>query len=273
MDRLPVSVVVAAKDVAKTLDACLTTVQKNNPAEIIVVDGKSTDKTIEIAESYGCRIYSDHGMGFNYAQQLGVEKATQEYIALVDADITLSEGILARLLTELKGSNCISMQATVLGVNLSSYWERAGDWNFRLFQSRGGNGLCCAVLRRDTILQYKFDSWLKGGGDHDFTIRMKKAGYKMGTSSAVVYHQHRADLRSYFKQRFRDGQVAARMIWKWGLWANHFGPPVTRAYWIIICLLKGKPLFIPYFIVDSVAETSGMIKGFYNLIIETKEKK
>ena len=61
------------------------------------------------------------------------------------------------------------MQAKLLAVSLSNYWERAADWTVRLLQARHG-GLCAAVLRRDTIMKYKLDSSVGVGSDYAFTI-------------------------------------------------------------------------------------------------------
>ena len=52
MATLPISVVIIAKDAERTLDECLSAVQQNNPAEIIVVDDHSRDRTAEIARGY-----------------------------------------------------------------------------------------------------------------------------------------------------------------------------------------------------------------------------
>jgi glycosyltransferase involved in cell wall biosynthesis len=261
MNNLPISVIIAAKNAEGTIEECLVSVQGNNPAEIIVVDGNSTDRTLEIARRFTDLIYSDENKGFNYAQQLGAEHATQEYIALVDTDITLPECTLVTLLTQLKVSNYVSMQATILGANLNTYWERAGDWSFQIFQARRGISLSAAVLKRDIVIKYKLNSALKFSSDYDFKIRMEKEGYKLGTSSAVVYHHHRADLKSFTKQRFRFGCETIPFILKHGLWAARLGPPATRVYWIIRCLIHGKPNFVPYFIVDGFVQIAGMMKG------------
>ncbi len=53
--------------------------------EIIVVDGYSKDRTVEIAKRFGCKVYFDrHGKGS--AVRLGVKKATGDYIIMMDAD-------------------------------------------------------------------------------------------------------------------------------------------------------------------------------------------
>lgn len=273
MDQLPVSVIVPTKNVEKTIAACLASIVKNNPAEIIIVDGKSTDNTLDIARKYTDRIYSDEGQGPSYAHQLGAEKATQEFISYIDADIILPDGTLETLLEELRISGFASMTATMLGYKLSNYWERATDWNNRLIQARRGGGLFATVLKKEIVLRIGFDTAVKPvGDDNDFQIRLEEAGYKMGTSSAFVYHQHRADMKRLYRWRFVYGRAIPFFVRKYGPWHIGFYPPLTRVYWIGVCLLKGKPQYIPYFVLDAVAETSGMIKGFWEITCDTFRK-
>ena len=87
MENLPISVIIIAKNAERTIEECLSAVKKSNPAEIIVVDGNSTDRTVEIARRYTEHIYPDEGKGIGYARQLGAEMASQEYIAYVDSDV------------------------------------------------------------------------------------------------------------------------------------------------------------------------------------------
>jgi glycosyltransferase involved in cell wall biosynthesis len=273
VEILPISVIVPTKNAERTLADCLESIQKNNPAEIIVIDGKSTDRTLEIARMYTGVIHSDEGKGPSYAHQLGAEMAGQEYIAYVDADIVLPEGTLATLLAELGASSYVSMTGTMLAAKLSNYWERATDWNNQLLQARRGGGLFATVLKRQTVIKYGFDPSVKPvGDDNDFQIRLERQGHKMGTSSTFVYHQHRATMKSLFRWRFVYGRGSARFIMKYGPWHIGFWPPLTRLYWICICLSRGKPQYILYFIVDGIAQTAGMVKGFSELAGETLHK-
>jgi len=43
MEKLPISVIVITKNVEMIIDDCLDSVKKNNPAEIVIVDGNSSD--------------------------------------------------------------------------------------------------------------------------------------------------------------------------------------------------------------------------------------
>ena len=273
MDKLPVSVVVTTRNSEKTIGECLESIKKNNPAEIILVDGNSTDDTLEIAGRYTSLIFSDGGREYNYAQQLGAEKAVSDYIVLVDSDIVIPEGTLAKLLKELIKNDYATISATVLPVSSVTYWERATDWNSRLLRKRRGvGGLQATIVLRDILMNYKLDDALKGASDLDFNMRMKEAGFKQGVSSAFVYHHHRATFKAFMRQRFRYGWVAARYIRKYGPFHAMFWPPLVDAYWIGVCIVKCKPNYIPYFIIDSFAQSFGLVKGFYQLAAEGMNK-
>lgn len=268
MDNLPLSVIIPAKNAESTIEECLSSVRRNNPAEIIVVDGNSSDRTVEIARRYTEKIYSDEGKGTSYAHQLGAEQASQEYIAYVDADIVLPEGTLSTMLAEMKASGYANIQALWRAADCSTYWEYAQDQHARILQSRKVGGLSAGLLRRDTVLNLKFDISIKHyGDDYDFLTRLKKEGYKLGNSSAFVYHHHRTDLKSFVRTAFYgSGRGSAHLMRKYGTWHAGLWPPISMLYWLAICLIKGKTGLIPYLIVGGVVQTAGMVKGFFELI-------
>lgn len=268
MDNLPISVIVIAKNAESTIGECLNSVQRNSPAEIIVVDGNSTDGTVEVAQKYTDRIYSDDGKGQAYARQLGAEVATQEYIAYVDSDVILMEATLQTMLAEFRDSSYISMRAQESpDRKCSNYWEWA-----RLQQQplRPGEHLstCTGLFRRETILKYGFDPSAEHLDDLDLEFRLRKEGYEFGISSALFYYQHDAGLSSLAQRSFLYGRWKPRAIRRYGPWHARFWPPLVTLYWLGFCLIKGKLKLIPYFIVDGFIQTAGMIKGCFELIGE-----
>ncbi|HAA74490.1 TPA: glycosyl transferase [Candidatus Latescibacteria bacterium] len=54
--------------------------------EILVVDGHSTDGTVEIAQELGARIVTDNGVGKGDAIRVGIEHATGDVTVFIDAD-------------------------------------------------------------------------------------------------------------------------------------------------------------------------------------------
>ncbi len=83
-----VSVVVAAYNAAATLGDCLASLRVQNYPnyETIVVDDGSTDATAQIAEQGGARVVRVDHRGLGGARNAGIDAATGEIVAFLDAD-------------------------------------------------------------------------------------------------------------------------------------------------------------------------------------------
>jgi glycosyltransferase involved in cell wall biosynthesis len=85
-----VSACIIAKNEENNLPRLLESI-KGKFDEIVLVDTGSTDKTVEIAKSYGAKVFYREWNGFADARQYAVEKATGEWIWFFDADCELEE--------------------------------------------------------------------------------------------------------------------------------------------------------------------------------------
>ena len=87
---MKISACIIAKNEEENLPRLLNSL-KGKFDEIVLVDTGSTDKTIEIAKSYGCRVFEKEWNGFADARNYAVEKATGDWIWFFDADMELEE--------------------------------------------------------------------------------------------------------------------------------------------------------------------------------------
>jgi glycosyltransferase involved in cell wall biosynthesis len=84
------SVVLAVRNEEKNISPCLESV-KNIADEIIIMDENSTDKTRQIAEGLGAKVYEvNHEPIFHITKQKGMDKATGDWILQLDADERVS---------------------------------------------------------------------------------------------------------------------------------------------------------------------------------------
>lgn len=102
-ERSPVSVVIPAYQAEKYLPAALESVlaQTEPPLEVIVVDDGSTDRTAEVVRGFGPRgvkLLSQPHCGAAAARNRGVDAATGEWLAFLDADDLWPADRLARQL-------------------------------------------------------------------------------------------------------------------------------------------------------------------------------
>jgi glycosyltransferase involved in cell wall biosynthesis len=84
------SVVLATRNEEENIGRCLESV-KTIADEIIIVDEYSKDKTREISESFGAKVYLEpHHDIFHITKQIALEKASNEWILQMDADEALT---------------------------------------------------------------------------------------------------------------------------------------------------------------------------------------
>lgn len=83
------SLCMITKNEEKNIKACLDSMV-NITDEIIIVDTGSTDRTIEIAKSYGAKVFSyKWNDDFSEARNISLEKATKDWIIVLDGDEVL----------------------------------------------------------------------------------------------------------------------------------------------------------------------------------------
>jgi glycosyltransferase involved in cell wall biosynthesis len=76
-------------NLARTLESVRPLVA-DGKGEIIVVDSGSTDKTVEIAKSFGAKVFIEEWKGFAAQKNSAIEKATGDYVLSLDADEEVS---------------------------------------------------------------------------------------------------------------------------------------------------------------------------------------
>jgi len=92
------SVVLATRNEEKNIEKCLNSV-KTIADEIIVVDEYSMDKTREIAQKLGAKVYLEkHHEIFHITKQIALDKASGDWILQLDAD----EEVTPMLVGEIK---------------------------------------------------------------------------------------------------------------------------------------------------------------------------
>ena len=210
---LDLTVIVPARNAEHLLGECLRSIAWSSPAEIIVVDGESTDRTVQIATAHGARVLSDGGRGLPAARLMGAEAARTTWVALIDADVVLAENDLARLLAEARNEGYAALQAGLRSVSGDGYWGRALVAHHRSGRSKDWFGVVATVCDRDTLLKHGFDARFLSGEDIDLRWRLREAGAKIGVSRRTVVEHRFEDTWEFAKgQWLADGHGFGRMI-------------------------------------------------------------
>jgi glycosyltransferase involved in cell wall biosynthesis len=93
--------------------------------EIIVVDSGSTDRTVEIAKSFGAKVFIEAWKGYAAQKNSAIDKATGDWILSLDADEEVGPDLAVEL----------EKQETISSINPA---ERAHDWCLTMEQASTG---------------------------------------------------------------------------------------------------------------------------------------
>ena len=126
MKNSKLSVVLATYNEEANIAGCLESV-KNIADEIIVVDGESTDKTVEIAKKSGARVISTtNKSNFHSNKNMAIDAAKGDWVLQLDADEVVSPELSREIKKEINSKK------------YSGYWVNRKNWFLTRFLTKGG---------------------------------------------------------------------------------------------------------------------------------------
>ncbi len=218
--RPPISVVVCTKNEEARLEDCLETIVTNHPDEIIVVDGGSTDRTLEIAARYTDHIISSPTSNLTLDRQRGIDAARNDLIAMIDADHRLAPNDLDGLFADLERYDLDIVQSQLESFENHGFWDAAEEESWDLTHNIPGEkkmiGTAPAIFRRRVFEHVRFDDNITSAiDDTDFMYRLSKfPEHKIGIGTTRIAQLHFSDFHTYVK-KFRwygrgDGQFCIK---------------------------------------------------------------
>ena len=169
------------------------------PYETVLVDSGSTDRTLEIAEEFGCRIVRIAKEEFSFGRSLnvGCRVAQGECLVFVSGHcIPAGEGWLARLIDPLGRESIVYTYGRQLGNDLSRFSERRIFAKYFPTDSRiPQDGFFCnnanAALLRQVWVGHPFDEDVTGLEDMHLSRQLVSKGMRIGyVADASVFHLH-----------------------------------------------------------------------------------
>lgn len=208
MKKPKISVAIATFNEEKNLLMCLESV-KELADEIIVVDGGSTDKTIEIANRFGTKvIVTDNPPIFHINKQKAINACTGDWILQLDADEQVSSALREEILRVVRDTEYMGYWIPRKNYFLGRYLTKGGqypDYTLRLYRCGKGK-LPCKSVHEQAMVEGKVD-WLKNDLLHhpfpDFWEYLNKANrYACLLSSEYKKQNLSTDVFSFIKYVF-----------------------------------------------------------------------
>jgi len=216
-----ISVIIPVRNEATRIARCLTAVhnQTLRPAEIIVVDGHSADRTVEIAQQFGARVSFEDDATRAGACQVGVDAAESEFVAFTDADCEPDPRWLENLVAGFS-DGVVGVGGQIANEG-DTFWQRSIDVTMgtllgsgnsvqgRAFRGRrhvSSISGCNSMYRKADLLAVGgFRRDLVTTEDTELNRRLLQRGKLLYVPDALVHHRHGRGLRDFARRMFQYG--------------------------------------------------------------------
>ncbi|WP_293311989.1 glycosyltransferase family 2 protein [Pedobacter sp. UBA5917] len=174
------SIIIPTYNSSETLKKCLESIlnQTFEDFEVLIMDGNSTDTTVQIAKSYAndkIKIFSENDCGVYEAMNKGIKSAKGEWLYFLGSDDELYEDLILKKIACLSKGNSKIIYGNVM-VDQDAGWAKNGQVYDGIFNKEKiiRNNICHQSIfyHKDVFtsighynLRYPINA------DHDFNIR------------------------------------------------------------------------------------------------------
>ncbi|MGB9706544.1 MAG: glycosyltransferase family 2 protein [Microgenomates group bacterium] len=134
-----ITAVVLAKNEEENLPRCLKSL--NWVKEIILIDDYSTDKTVEIAKSFGAKVYQRKLDNFQEQRNWALKKVKTSWVLMVDPDEEVSAEMRQEILEVVEKNQYDGFRFPRKNIIFGKWIKHTGwypDWQLHLFKTKKG---------------------------------------------------------------------------------------------------------------------------------------
>jgi len=205
-----VSIVIPTYNSSQYLGMCLLSLKRQTyrQLEFIVVDDGSTDKTLEIAENFGCTVVNTFGYGRAAAKNKGINVSNGQFLFFVDSDMELTSNVIKDCVHLMQHNRLV---AGIIVPELSigdNFWAKVRDFE-RSFYTESpvesarffSSSIVKSVGGFEENLVFYEESTLP------FKIQKRGHNVKARINSVILHHEDTFSLSFWIKKKFLYGKT------------------------------------------------------------------
>ena len=230
MDK--VSIIIPAYNAERFLERCIESVlrQTYEELEILIINDGSMDGTLMLCNRYkeqDCRILviNQENKGVAATRNIGIQKATGDYILFIDADDWIEPDMVERLVVAINEEEMLDIafcsfdnaetpeQVVTQIVAERELWDTETQQKEFLLHKRITGMLWNKLIRAKLFESVSFDETVGYGEDAQVLWKILKHSKNMIVLHDVLYH-HVLDNQSISHQKFSKTKYSAIKVWE-----------------------------------------------------------
>lgn len=224
------------KYIQNFLDSLLRQDYPKKDLEVILIDGNSDDKTVELIKNYiekykFIKLIINEKKTVQYALNLGIQSASGEYIVRMDAHAWYEKDYISKCIEYLKKTNASNVGGPtvvkgngriqkVIAAAYSSPFALGGGRHYRENFEGYSDTVSWGCFKKDYLVSLgMYDERLPRSEDDDLNFRIIKSGGKIYITSKIKSEYYpKESFSKLFKQYFNYG------LWKVAVIKKHKRP-------------------------------------------------
>ncbi len=221
-----ISIIIITRNEEKRIAECLQSIcgqYTEDLFEIIVVDGDSTDRTVDLVQEFQeeynyislikCKQY-----GYGYQRNVGVLNAQGKYVVFLSGDTVVSNKLIYKYNKYLDSYDII--QGSVINVDnkipFSRYIMEAcyliyHDYLYSMAETFSTVNVC---VKRDLLLSRVFNEELNALEDKEWCLDFEGSVKYYRLKSGCVYHKIHDNIFQYGKKIYKEAKTVGGIISK-----------------------------------------------------------
>ena len=166
------------------------------PVEVIVVDGGSRDRTVELAKPFTDKVYQTRQRGISKGRNFGAKKASGDILVFLDTDVTFPLKFVERVIETFKDPTVVGATCNILPLQFhleATVFFKVYNLILRVFTKTRphSRGEFFTVRKKAFQAVNGFDETMPCLEDHDLANRLSTLGRFVFISDLTVYESMR----------------------------------------------------------------------------------
>jgi glycosyltransferase involved in cell wall biosynthesis len=238
MKKIPlISIVVPCVNEEHYIEKCIKSILQNNypssKIKILVIDGMSTDNTVEKIKKIqkstriNLKFLLNRKKSLAAAWNLGIENACGKYLFAMNAHASIKKNYFKRIVQSLEetGEACCGACLTTIPQNKDFFGKvigqvlsskiGVGNSKFRtgIKRTEYADSAHMAGYRLSVIKNMRFNEKLRRSQDIEFNSRLRKMGHKiLLIPERLIKYYTRSEIKKFPKDMFKNGYWVTRPL-------------------------------------------------------------